>query len=125
MSSTKVSIEAMAETINKGLEEYATLTQEALKSAVQQTAKSVKSEIQQNAPVNTGKYKASWTTKKQSETSNSISMVVYSKNRYQLAHLLENGHALRSGGRVAARPHIAPAEENGEALLLSLLEQAL
>ena len=52
-------------------------------------------------------------------------MVVHSKDRYQLAHLLENGHAKRGGGRVAGRPHIAPAEQEGEELLKSLIEKAL
>ena len=125
MSTKKVSIEEMAEAINSQMEEYATLAATEMKAAVKKTATSVKKEIQSNAPEDTGAYKKSWATKTQSQGTHSISMVVYSKNRYQLAHLLEKGHALRNGGRVAARPHIAPAEENGKTLIEELIRSVL
>ena len=70
-------------------------------------------------------YAKSWATKKVTENSHSLQMTVHSKNRYQLAHLLEKGHAKRNGGRVAGRPHIAPAEENGAELLTNLIKKEL
>jgi len=59
------------------------------------------------------------------EDSESIDLVVHSRNRYQIAHLLEHGHAKRGGGRVAARPHIAAAEEKGEKQLVETIKQKL
>ena len=119
------SIDNMAAEIMKGLTEYADLANESMKKAVKKTATEVRKEISSNAPENTGAYEKSWTAKKVSENSHSLQMTVYSKNRYQLAHLLEHGHAKRGGGRVAGKPHIAPAEEKGAEMLENLIKEAL
>ena len=123
--SRTVSVDELASAINEGLQEYATLAAAGVKSAVRKSAKTVKEQIEAGAPTRTGRYKSSWVATKQEESSQSLQMVVHSKDRYQLAHLLENGHAKRGGGRVAGRPHIVPAERMGEELLQSLIEKAL
>ena len=122
---TKVSIDQMASAIMEGLQEYADLATDDLKQSVKKAGKTVKDEIAQTAPKDTGKYAKSWTVKTVKETSNTLDMVVHSKNRYQIAHLLEHGHAKRGGGRVAARPHIAPAEEKAIETLEREVEKAL
>lgn len=119
------SIDNMATEIMKGLTEYADLADESMKKAVKKTATSVKKEISSNAPKDTGAYAKSWAVKKTKENSHSLEMTVHSKNRYQLAHLLEKGHAKRGGGRVAGKAHISPAEESGVQLLEKLIEEAL
>ena len=118
-------VDAMADEIMKGLTDYADLADTSMKKAVRKTAKSVKDERSGNAPKRTGAYSKSWTAKKTKENSQSLEMIAHTKNRYQLAHLLEKGHAKRDGGRVSGKPHIAPAEENGVQLLEHLIEEAL
>ena len=119
------SIDDMASAIMEGLEEYADLADAAMKKAVRKTATAVKNEISANAPVRSGRYKRSCTTKKTKENSHTLEMTVHSKDRYQIAHLLEHGHAKRGGGRVAAIPHIAPAEANGADMLKTLIKKEL
>lgn len=119
------SVDDLANLVMDGLREYSELADTAMKKAVRKTAASVKKEISENAPKRTGKYAKSWTAKKTKENSHSLEMTVHSKERYQIAHLLEKGHAKRNGGRVAAIPHIAPAEENGADLLESLIRKEL
>lgn len=119
------SVDDMAAEIMKGLTEYADLADTAMKKSVRKTATSVKNEISAKAPVKSGRYKRSWTAKKTKENSHTLEMTVHSKDRYQIAHLLEKGHAKRGGGRVAAIPHIAPAEENGATMLESLIKKEL
>lgn len=120
-----VSIDEMDSAIMEELEKYAELASDDLKAAVKETAASVRKDIQAGAPVDTGKYKKSWSVKNVHEDSESIDLVVHSRNRYQLAHLLEHGHAKRGGGRVAAKPHIAAAEQRGNEKLVTTIEQKL
>lgn len=123
--SRNTSIDDMDSAIMTELEKYADLAADDLKDAVKETAKSVRKDIQDNAPVDTGKYKKSWSVKNIHEDSESIDLVVHSRNRYQIAHLLEHGHAKRGGGRVAARPHIASAEQRGNEKLVEAIESKL
>lgn len=120
-----VSIDEMDSAIMDELEKYAELASDDLKAAVKETAASVRKDIQTGAPVDTGKYKKSWLVKNVHEDSESIDLVVHSRNRYQIAHLLEHGHAKRGGGRVAAKPHIAAAEQRGNEKLVTTIEQKL
>ena len=111
MSSNRVNIDSLAAEVMKGLTEYADLATDDMKKAVKDAGKTVRKEIQSGAPSDTGAYAKSWAVKTVKETSNSLELTVHSKNRYQLAHLLEFGHAKRGGGRVSGKAHIAPAEE--------------
>ena len=119
------SIDNMASEIMKGLKEYRDLADDAMKKAVKKTATTVKNEISANAPADTGAYAKSWSTKKASESSHSLTVTVHSRNRYQIAHLLEHGHAKRNGGRVSGKPHIAPAEQKGEHTFDAIIRKAL
>ncbi len=109
-----VAIDGLADAVAQELEEYSKLTTETMKKAVDRAGKTVRSEIKGSAPVRTGKYAKSWTSRKTRETSTALQVTVYSPSRYMLAHLLEHGHAKRNGGRVRAIPQIAPAEAVGE-----------
>lgn len=123
--SRTVSIDEMDNAIMEELEKYAGLAADDLKAAVKETAASVRKDIQAGAPVDTGKYKKSWSVKNVHEDAESIEVVVHSRNRYQIAHLLEHGHAKRGGGRVPAQPHIASAEQRGNEKLVQTIGQKL
>ena len=123
--SRTVSVDQMASAIQEELYKYRDLAADKTKKAVKKAGKTVKEDINGSAPVKTGRYAKSWATKVTAEDSQSISLVVYSPSRYMLAHLLENGHAKRGGGRVRAIPHIAPAEQHGIEQLEADITKAL
>ena len=125
MSRSRVTIDSLADAVMEGLTEYADLATDDMKVAVRKAGNTVRNEIKETAPKNTGAYAKSWTVKTERETSNSLELIVHSRNRYQLAHLLEFGHAKRGGGRVAAQSHIAPAEEKGVGELEKSIERSL
>ena len=116
-----VSVNALADAIMDTLGEYADLAAEDVKQAVKNAGDAVRDDIRSHAPKDTGDYAKSWAVKKMKETSDSLTVVVHSRNRYQL----EFGHAKRSGGRVAAQPHIASAEQKGIEKLEEEIRKAL
>ena len=120
-----VTVENLAAEIMKGLTEYKNLATADMKTAVRKAGRSVKKDIQANAPKKTGAYSKSWTVKTTKETSESLELTVHSPKKYQLAHLLEKGHAKRGGGRTKAIPHIAPAEEKAVKDLEADIKRAL
>ena len=125
MSDRRVRVNQMADAISQSMAEYAELSNEIMKQSVAEVGQSVKKDIQGSAPVKAGRYKKSWAVQNVKENANTLVVAVHSRDRYQIAHLLEHGHAKRGGGRVAAIPHIAPAEQRGGAELASKIERGL
>ena len=125
MLNTKISFDSPSDSVMKELNEYADVACDEMKEAVKSASTLVRDQIKATAPKSTGAYAKSWSTKNTRETSRSLEVTVYSRNRYQLAHLLEHGHAKRGGGRVPGKSHIAPAEQAGIDQLEKDIERSL
>lgn len=123
--SRRTTVGKLAEAVIEQLNNYADLSSESMKKAVTNASKTVRNEIKATAPQDTGKYAKSWSTKNVAESASTLKITVYSRDRYQLAHLLEHGHAKRNGGRVSAKPHIAQAEEHGIKMMEQEFERGL
>lgn len=100
--------------------DFAADVQKILKKYEQETVKDVKKvtkklanrgakELREKSKFNTGNYASGWTSKVEDGVLSCVG-IIYNK-KPGLPHLLENGHALRNGGRMAGRTHIAPVEE--------------
>lgn len=94
------------------LTEYGEVAIEATKEAVAEVAKESARKLKSSSPRGrTGKYAKGWTSKVETGRV-SASATVYGKSgTYQLAHLLEHGHAKRGGGRTTPIQHIEPVEQ--------------
>lgn len=125
---THTSIEKMEAELMEILRDYRDLTDEEVEQVVKKTANTVKRAIRQEAPRDTEKYEKSWSTKKTTSKRHKTAVTIYSRDRYQLTHLLENGHELKDHngnkiGDVKEIPHITPATENAEKELMYQLRK--
>lgn len=128
MSQNKVAPADLSKAIERTLAEYAGVVFADLEESTAETARECSDEIRANALGHGWKdYAKTWTkTKEKSRKSTSSNWIVHAKNGgYQIAHLLEKGHAKRGGGRSRAFPHIAPAEAHAEERLITQLRQKI
>lgn len=121
-------IKKMETELMKILRDYQDLTDDEMKQVITKTANTVKNAIKQEAPRDTEQYKNSWATNKTTSKRYKTAVIIYSRDRYQLTHLLENGHELKDRygnkiGDVKEIPHITPATENAEKELMYQLRK--
>lgn len=109
-----IKVNDFLESVQGELAEYANEVTDDVKESVKYVAKETVREVKRQSPVRSGAYKKSWGQTKVYEGPGGIRITIHNKKHYRLTHLLENGHALRNGGRTRAFPHIEPAEKFAE-----------
>ena len=116
MTNEHINIDALANTIQYVLAEYAGATDDAIERAVDLTSAEIVDELRTTSPRRPGggDYARSWTDEVwQKKLKGKYSKLISNKEHYQLTHLLENGHRIMRNGREvgysAARPHIMQA----------------
>ena len=123
-----IPVDKLQASIDKVLKEYGDDVQGNIdtitKQFVKKGANAVKSAASSNGWGGHTGYDIGWTS--QTETKRLSSQgVIFNKKAPGLAHLLENGHALRNGGRSRAFPHIAPVEEKLVEEFYKAVEQSI
>lgn len=110
----KVTLENLGPTVDKILQEYEQDIHKGLSTTAAEVAKAGAAAVRAGSPRQTGAYARGWTSKTTTTRLSAVA-VIYNRTEYPLAHLLENGHALKRGGRlignVSGIPHIKPVEE--------------
>ncbi|WML38703.1 HK97 gp10 family phage protein [Neobacillus sp. OS1-2] len=115
------SINAIAAEIARELNRYSHLVDEEVEVAKEEVADELVSTLKASSNTKkTGKYNKGWRVKKVGNK-----LIVHNKTSYQLTHLLEKGHVKRGGGRVAAKVHIRPVEQQAIENYLEKVEQAI
>ena len=100
-----------ADVVAKYLREYETEATEKLTETITEVAKESVKKLRSSSPKRTGKYAKGWTYKVEKGRMNNVATVYGNDPTYRMAHLLENGHAKRGGGRTAPITHIEPVEQ--------------
>lgn len=116
-SRRKVTLDTFSTELKKILDEYADEVtenvQEVTKKVARKGAQAVKNEslnIFKDVHLKKGRYGSGWTTTVETGRF-SAQGIIYNKKYPGLPHLLEHGHAMRGGGRVPGKAHIAPVEK--------------
>ena len=125
MRTYRVKLSQFDKAVEEILTDYGNNVTEGTKAAVKEVAKIARKETKEGSPVRSGRYAKGWRVQEEAVDRIQSVAIVHNRTDYQLAHLLEKGHALRRGGRtygaVRAIPHIEKAEKNA----IKNLEEAI
>lgn len=92
-------------------------------------AREIVEELKTKAPKETGQYASGWTYRREERSDGfggkMVVYIVHNKDRYQLTHLLNNGHATVSGGWVNGDQHITKIYKTVPKRLLEAIEEEL
>ena len=109
-----ISVGQLTEAINKELTLYSERVITGVKKEAKKSMDQLVKDTKATAPVGNRKkhYRDSIKSRKVAENDRSVSYLWYVDGAdYRLSHLLENGHALRNGGRVAGTHFIKNASD--------------
>lgn len=112
--STNISIDQLGEAIANELTLYSRRVIDGVKNEAKKSMGQLVKDTKATAPVGnrTKHYRDSISSRKESENDRSITYQWYVKGSdYRLSHLLENGHALRNGGRTEGTHFIKNASD--------------
>ncbi|MCI6692505.1 MAG: HK97 gp10 family phage protein [Clostridium sp.] len=116
----KTKIKGISNEITRILKEYSDEIEFGMLTIRDGVTKKTAKNLKQTSPKKTGDYRKGWRV-----TDIKGKKIIHNKTDYQLTHLLENGHAKVSGGRVAPKVHIRPAEEQAIKEYIDLTEKLI
>lgn len=119
----KATADNFAQAVEAVLNEYKDQVGDVLEDVIKAVGKEAAKDVTRNAPTLSGEYARSWRSE-DTGTRLGPEATVYS-TKPGLPHLLENGHALRGGGRSRAIPHISQVEEALPQMLEERIKRAL
>ena len=123
-----IEVDELNAAIMESLETYNEAVVTGLKKTTTQAMKDLVNTTKATAPVGNRKkhYRDSITSRTESETQYGITKLWYVKGSdYRLSHLLNNGHALRGGGRYPGTNFIGKAVDALIPVYLSQIEEVL
>lgn len=124
--SKKIELDQIGLELNNILNDYSASVLENVNQATQEYGVELKDLVKAKAPVLTGKYKKAISVRYEKGVTGGATSEVYVKSpHYRLAHLLENSHALRGGGRSKAQPHFKPAMDAIEPKYLNKIKKVI
>lgn len=115
-----ISIDQLAAEINRQLAQYANGVGEEIDQLAKKISLEGVKRLKLTSPTLTKSYAKGWRAKKVDGK-----WIVHNATDYQLTHLLEKSHALRSGGRSNPQIHIQPVEEQMINEFLTGVEEVL